>query len=997
MAKKRYKPIPLTGATKIMRAHSTQIEPPGLLEMKDLFLSRSDNAITLRSDWQPAYAGMFSFSSLLQGTNTEDYLNTGFYVNRAGHTIWFSRLCPFVWDGTTFGLLSTIYNEGTVTTDGSQKIVEGAGSAWHQKVWPGCLIREKGEANDLYTIKEVVSDVRINTFTAMPVLTDAEYEILRVHPRYRAEWPIRLEALGGFLVYGVADMAQPIDEQYLSGPWFSNIGRPNLGVWIEDEQEFDEDEYNFVSLSFPYRANTLRHQDKDYMRTMNSPLIVVGRDSLAFQKNWLADGSVVSLRDYPEARSPAVRLALGGSYQVNRIQGNYILCDDGKYIILDISDDIAPNYPVGWTQDGPYKSLWRDSGGLAWGDPSIFNNSTSGTDHLYGVLSVIGDNYFYGANGYFDGYSTGVTVDLFDADYSIETGGNERGVIVGANDGTEAVALYYATSPSLGITQGVTGVTDDDLLSVTYCAPYRRFIAVGTSGACATSDDNGATWSIQSVAGTTTDLARVCCDPDGYVCVAVGGDATNGALAFVTQDGVTWQEITIDCDDPLLDIYYHEQDGYFYFVSSGSQVFRWRKTLYISPASTGLGYISDTRNEFITDVIWDGSNFITVGRSIHTSPTGATWTLREEDTDEYMFCVCKQEFDGDLMAGGADGIGYHSTDGGVNWTKRTIDSNGGSVIGIVSAATQYHDGKFVAATMDGFIFTSPDGITWTKDATFSVTNNNILSISKVALLEWGGSGSVDYVVVAITTQNGTVYFQKIEMAPAWVENGWVEWTNNPGAVWTTNSNCYGAAMTFENEGSEVPRIFGSSGGDGQVVNFNIPTPLGAIGTVNNPTIKAWLVGFEAPTNTVAAMNSVAYIRDSDVDGLGIFYSPIIAYWVGGLGTQIGWLVSSFDYGRTWSTSFGDTGLGTNPYHADAPKITVDGGIMRSRVYLGIKANSSDTHSRSYDFRPMCTDGTYFYAAFSVNYGVPPKFVVFDGGIVLGDYKTGAILEAEEYS
>jgi hypothetical protein len=657
---------------------------------------------------------------------------------------------------------------------------------------------------------------------------------------------------------------------------------------------------------------------------------------------------------------------------------------------LDVSQDEAPGYQPDWVANGPYKSLWRISGGYYWGDATIFNVGDTGSGkHLYGVLQDSGQNYFYGADGYFHGYATGVTVDLFDADISANPS-NPFGVIVGANDGSEAVALYYTTSPFTGISQGVTGVTDDDLLSVTYSAYLDRFIAVGTNGVCVTSDDYGATWTSRSI-GTSVQLNRVSCDPDGFVCVAVGGDEASGAVAFVSRDGITWQEITIDCDDALLDVFYHEVDGYFYFVSSGSQVFRWRKTIYISPESTKLGNISDTKNEFVTDVIWDGSNFITVGRSIHTSPTGATWTLREEDTDEYMFCVCKQEYTGDLMAGGADGIGYQSTDGGVNWTKRTIDSNGGAVIGIVSAATQYHDGKFVAATMDGFVFTSPDGTTWTKDSTFEVENNNIVSIVKVALNEWGGSGAADWVFLAIMTADGTVYYQKIDIAPSWVENGWAKWTANPGTAYTTNTNCHAATMVLENMGEALPRIFGSSANDGQVISFHIPNP-GGVGA--NFMNKGWLCGENNLSVTYSAMNSVAHIRSAAT--FGNFFSPIIAYWVGGrLTTNQGYLVTSFDYGRTWSTSFGED---WSRYSPIAPRITLDGSNeIGSRLSLGIKANSSDTYAREYYFRPLCTDGTYFYAAFSVNRGIPPRFAVFDGGIVLGDYQTGGILEAEEYA
>jgi len=999
MAKKKHKQIPLTGATKILRAHSTQIEPPGMLEMKNVFISRSDNAIGVRSDWEPAYEGMFSFSSLVQGTDTEDYLNAAFYVNRAGHTIWFGRLCPFVWDGSTFGLLSTIYNDGTITTNGSEKTVEGIGTLWHQMVWPGCFIRERGEGNDLYTVKEVVSDVRINTFTALPALTDAEYEILRVHPRYRAEWPIRLEALGGYLVYGVADMNQPIDEKYLSGPWFSNIGRPNLGVWIESEPEVDDALIGIGGLSFMHRYGNTRFkgvydQSFQYTDIELSPLLVAGAEGLCFRKDWLIDGYLASRGTPPTAKAAAVNLSLGTAYRINRVQGNVALTADGKIIDL-VSTQGDPAFPPLWAESGSNKTLWFATGGKAIvpGEVALDGVRSTGTANgLFGCISAT--ESFIGENGYFanvsaggvpSAISTGVTVTLRDvsAHYGPISPATTNAVIVGDNDGSEAVALTYNSySPTGTFTQRTTGLTTDSLNGVSYSWYKRRYVAVGTSGKVITSDDEGVTWTSRT-SGTALDLKGVCHDPDGYCCVAVGGDDTNGGVAFASLDGETWVQLTVTSSAPFVDVVYNDHDGYFYFCDNTYKVFRWRKTIYMdtTPTAHTTGHFDRSSN--VTDIVFDGSNFIIVGDKIWTTPDGDNWVEREDDlaNDAVLLCVNYDRNSGYIIAAGTEGESYRSTDGGVNWSNVTIDSGGGTVISIASAASPTYSGRLFAVTMDGSMFYSIDGgATWSAQSQFDVGDNLVIA------MEAAYGYAEKTINLYVTTQDGAIYAKQCILFPSWAEEDWAEWTDNPGGYSTYNTDFYSFVAIEPLNILQTPAPLCGVNAKGQLVASPGRKTTDWPGTSVGMN-KFWQSDITYASDTaIGALNSFDVIKGPD--GWARMYSPIICGWTGGSYSQE-FLQTSVDSGRTWMTSFQPS---VDENRALAPTIAFP---HRHYNPVSIKANNSDSKPKTFFFRPLCSDGTYFYCINVYRNGHPPIIYSFEGGLVLGD-PLGGVLDAEEY-
>ena len=353
----------------------------------------------LRSDWEPAYAGMFSYSSIIQGSDVEDYLNAAFHVDRAGHTIWFGRWVPFTWSGGAFGQLFTIYDEGTIATDSVKSEVIGSGTSWQQQVWPGCLIRQKGDGNNLYVILYVTSDTRIVTNEVMPGLSGAEYEIFRTHPAIRAEWPIKMESLGGYLIYGTVDINQPVEERYISGPFFSNIGRPNLGVWFGTEPDLDPSTLSAASISVGY--DTPVYGGFQHNILPNFPPIVIGANlGSVFARNWFGDDLSITENHASARKRETYSVSSATRDQITYLRANTatveLLTVAGEIITLETDNDDLGGYASQYRYPeaaeiasklqpfGQVGLFGRVGAGLYLGEGGLIGES-DGTTHASGV------------------------------------------------------------------------------------------------------------------------------------------------------------------------------------------------------------------------------------------------------------------------------------------------------------------------------------------------------------------------------------------------------------------------------------------------------------------------------------------------------------------------------------------------------------------------------------------------------------------------------------
>jgi len=741
MPKKKHKAISLSQATKILRAHSTQINPPGLLEMKNLYLSRSDSAIGLRSDWEPVYDGMFSYSDILQDDDQEDYLNNAFYVSRAGHTIWFGRLCPFTWDGGAFGQLFTIYDTGTISTDGHRKEVNGEGTSWLQQVWPGCLIKEKGEGNDLYVVDYVSSDTRLVTTEVMDGLGGAEYEIFRVHPATRAEWPIRLASLGGYLVYGTVDINQPIDSRFISGPFYSNIGRPNLGVWFGTDPISDAIEIPTAAI-YVGKSYSKTHPQNDFF-----PLAIGGDKGAVFARNWFGDPQGTQDEAYSVNAGSIENISFLGHRDLHALtvagdvidvqNGNKVVSEEAVQHVFDDNDNVI-------TKTRPF-----------------------GTVELYDW-----EEYIVGAGGLLGiqggtTYATGVSVALRGVSTHAD-GATDYTVVVGDADVTDGVILHF-TAPG-SITRATSG-TAESFNDVAYSRFHDRLCAVGTNGECMTSDDKGATWTGRT-SGAAVDLLAVACDDEGHCFCAVGKADTGVGQAFVSIDGITWSQQTWTISGPtedLVDVKFNTTDGCFYTTTSSGKIFRIRRRIQVEPPGTDLGSFG-TASDFVCDVEHHAGLFVAVGTGIWTSPDAVTWTLRETPSVT-LTGVAANLYNGTTwVAVGVGGVVYRSTNSGVTWAAVssgvTVDLRG-----VIYDGDSAYEVNFIAIGKQGTVIRSADGSGWSKMS--FPTTSDILCIGFSGNLAGGAVKNL-----YISAQDGKIYTNYNHQGGSPYDN-WARWDSQP--------------------------------------------------------------------------------------------------------------------------------------------------------------------------------------------------------------------------
>ena len=935
MAKKKHKPIPLSGATKILRAHSTQIDPPGLLELENLFVSRSDNAITLRSDWEAAYAGMFSYGSLIQGGDQEDYLNSAFYVTRAGHTIWLGRWAPFTWNAGEFGQLFTLYETGTITTDGVKKEAIGTGTSWHQKVWPGCLIRFKGDGNSLYAIEDVTNNTRILTNAIMPVASAVEYEIFRVHPAARAVWPMRLAALGGYLIYGTVDMSQPITEKEISGPFFANINRPNLGVWFGTDPDIDDIDMNFSVLA---------------VASGWGPILVAGDKGSVFGRE--TSEPVLFYQDSHSADTKALNfgagqetftvLTSGTSGFALTLEGNVI-----DYIFpIDSPQEIRDKITFGGGFSSYYK-YEKPFGNLA----------------LHGWLSnkyVVGSNGLLGEVDTFDEppnhviHPTGVDITLRDAAPGgwLPGGHEDSWIIVGDDDGNpDAVILDFITYNNnfQSITRKTSDVTGESLTSV--ASGFSDFlVAVGTGGTCITSDDGGATWTARTV-GTTEDLAAVVWDTAGKRCVAVG------EKVFFSLDGITWKEE--DLGVSLVDVVFSANDSLFYALDENGDVWKIRIIAYIGDgSSTDMGSFGDD-SDFVLDMRHDGSQFVAVGNKIWTSPDAVTWTERETPS-ETVVSVEKDE-DGGLIwvAVGLAGTIYRSIDDGVNWVAVTSGTTEDlNCIAWTGHHTGYSNRDFVVVGKNGTVLKSPDGASWT---TMNFPSNT--ELLAVVHNPWHSAGGESQLNLYASGIDGKIYVNYIEGGSG-AYGTWEEWEHRVASI----------------SGSQPQAAFGVVGA---LAAYSLASPpftndLTAFGrqTWTHDEIRngsfaltkahcdiAWFTDSDAQGILYNAANNICTSGFSAVEPLTVFpvmfcrYSTLKSYWEH-------YLLTSIDNGVTWST--------TIPAVGGVPTV--------GQIFTQLGTEINRLNGKVYS--PICYDGTNVFIVVSSIRSAGKPFALKHSGWVI---------------
>ena len=190
------------------------------------------------------------------------------------------------------------------------------------------------------------------------------------------------------------------------------------------------------------------------------------------------------------------------------------------------------------------------------------------------------------------------------------------------------------------------------------------------------------------------------------------------------------------------------------------------------------------RNDCLIDVTWTGGSFVAVGTEglVISSPDGVVWSIQDAGVPFSAFLTGVASSGTRLVAVGNDQAPILITsDDGLAWTSRElgIDAGQGSLQlnSVAWSGTQFvvvgGQTRFVSTVNDegGLIATSPDGMTWTRQASGtseSATLSRVTTVGSQLIV----LGSPD--VGVLTSNNGTTWLpwmSALSYPPVWQLSG----------------------------------------------------------------------------------------------------------------------------------------------------------------------------------------------------------------------------------
>jgi hypothetical protein len=376
------------------------------------------------------------------------------------------------------------------------------------------------------------------------------------------------------------------------------------------------------------------------------------------------------------------------------------------------------------------------------------------------ILIADSGNILASANGSdWDPQGSGTVKDLIDVVWS-----NGQYVVVGAS-GT------ILTSGDGVDWKDHSIVTDEPLLSI--AANGNLFAIVRGSGSSfdhstiMTNDNPSkpANWHLAfGVVDPTahSQLTRIVWDGGAFV--AVGG------IIATSIDGVVWTYVASQAVDTLLTVAF-SSDTIVAADDVGTILVSTLDGLAWAPTS------SDIVTESLNSVVWNGTVFGAVGDlgSFLSSSNGTDW-----DVNNFALPISPQALawgNGTYVAV-ADGGIANSIDNGLSWNKSTEPE----LAGVTFRGVTWGDNQFVAvgaitvptpphlALFQGVIYTSPDGMHWTYQASNAVLGDSVQSVV------WAGD---KFVAVGAASEHeiiGNFVFIKFLPPPIFLSPDGVAWT-----------------------------------------------------------------------------------------------------------------------------------------------------------------------------------------------------------------------------
>ncbi len=222
----------LTRATQVNRRHPVEVQPPAVADTRNLFTSRSDEALTVRSDLQyvanidpPAWSDDWTVPT---GEDGADYVSSVYYSGKAERSVYFTRYLPMMLDRAANENLVDTYTTGTLTATSGSSFVEGDGTEWLQNVPAGCWL---GVGSDVYLIDEIIDDGALYIRGEAGSWSGTSYTIYLTYHADYARWPLQIDSFGANVVVNSVQPTGRIPGKKLNGPYYSQLNSEVPDSW----------------------------------------------------------------------------------------------------------------------------------------------------------------------------------------------------------------------------------------------------------------------------------------------------------------------------------------------------------------------------------------------------------------------------------------------------------------------------------------------------------------------------------------------------------------------------------------------------------------------------------------------------------------------------------------------------------------------------------------------------------------------------------------------
>ena len=227
--KKLYKYISLVGSKLVGRRHPRDIDPPGMKELKNAFVSKSDSAITARPDFNvieedlPAFSDNFVWAD---EDNQDDYLNSAAGIYGLEDVVLFSKLAPIRIDDVDGEVITCkTYTTGTISGGAAQKTITGSGTSWKQEIWPGCFFHFAADSPaKYYKVATVVSNTECTVTANLEKTYAAEttYIAYKTHQPDHANYKLNIQPFSSGTIYSCPTIDNPIVPENICGPFHAS-------------------------------------------------------------------------------------------------------------------------------------------------------------------------------------------------------------------------------------------------------------------------------------------------------------------------------------------------------------------------------------------------------------------------------------------------------------------------------------------------------------------------------------------------------------------------------------------------------------------------------------------------------------------------------------------------------------------------------------------------------------------------------------------------------